>query len=199
MNCLLVIKNGDAMETKNHLQLAQKIAHEKNLGKYGKYFVLGNIMPDINLFTYFRGHKYSDSIDYVRQKANELINEKSWDSHSYYNLGIILHYIADYFTYPHNHTFKGTLAEHCEYEKRLRTPFLTSLKTSYTQIKKERKLTLNVKQLFQHIELHHKEYIATTPSISKDCSYILYITEYVMDALKALHEQKQLSMVVMDV
>lgn len=38
----------------------------------------------------------------------------------YRNLGQITHYVADYFTFPHNSIYPGTLSEHCSYEERLK-------------------------------------------------------------------------------
>lgn len=111
------------METKNHWHLAEFICSEQNFRKYKKEFILGNIMPDINLFTYLRGHTYKDSIDMIYSNTKSLIENKIWNNKSFYQLGIILHYVADYFTFPHNANFTGTLKEHCAYERKLRTHF----------------------------------------------------------------------------
>lgn len=111
------------METKNHWHLAEFICSEQNFEKYKKQFMLGNIMPDINLFTYLQGHTYKESIGMVRANAKSLIQKKKWNGSSFYHLGVILHYVADYFTFPHNITFSGTLKEHCAYEKKLCTHF----------------------------------------------------------------------------
>lgn len=107
------------METKNHWHLAEYICLERNFEKYRKEFILGNIMPDINLFTYLRGHTYKASIDMLYNNTKSLIDNKVWNRKSFYNLGIILHYVADYFTFPHNANFTGTLKEHCAYERKL--------------------------------------------------------------------------------
>ncbi|MCI8410601.1 MAG: zinc dependent phospholipase C family protein [Lachnospiraceae bacterium] len=116
------------METKNHWHLAKFICSERNFEKYQKEFLLGNIMPDINLFTYLQGHTYKDSIDMIYANTKSLIEKKIWNSISFYQLGIILHYVADYFTFPHNANFTGTLKEHCAYERKLRTHFCYFLK-----------------------------------------------------------------------
>ena len=36
------------------------------------------------------------------------------------DLGQIFHYIADYFTFPHNSNYSGSLKDHCIYEKYLK-------------------------------------------------------------------------------
>ena len=42
-------------------------------------------------------------------------------------LGEVMHYMADYFTFPHNRNFTGNLYEHNKYEKHLKN----HLKTIY--------------------------------------------------------------------
>lgn len=124
------------METKNHWHLAEYICLERNFEKYRKEFILGNIMPDINLFTYLRGHTYKASIDMLYNNTKSLIENKIWNSKSFYNLGIILHYVADYFTFPHNANFTGTLKEHCAYERKLCTHFCYFLQNENQKYKK---------------------------------------------------------------
>lgn len=176
----------DLMETKNHLQLALDIASEKKLGKYSKYLVLGSIMPDINLFTYVRGHKYKESIKFIEQKTKELTEKPVWNRKSYYDLGIILHYLADYFTFPHNPNFHGSLAEHCDYEKKLRYRFTSFLKSRRKRKEQDADTANNVMQMFRYLDEKHQEYIATTPSVETDCNYILFITNYVIETLNNL-------------
>lgn len=117
------------METKNHWHLAEFICSERSFKKYKKQFMLGNIMPDINLFTYLQGHTYRESISMLYTSTKSLVEKKFWNSTSSYHLGVILHYVADYFTFPHNVTFTGTLKEHCTYERRLHTHFLQFLQS----------------------------------------------------------------------
>ena len=35
-------------------------------------------------------------------------------------VGEVVHYIADYFTFPHNEIYPGNLKDHCMYEKELK-------------------------------------------------------------------------------
>ena len=35
-------------------------------------------------------------------------------------LGVIIHYIADYFTFPHNDHYPGNVKDHCYYERDLK-------------------------------------------------------------------------------
>lgn len=60
------------------------------------------------------------------QRSNRLQNQMEvleakgrGGSFSYLKLGWILHYVEDYFTYPHNTIFEGTIPEHYAYEKKM--------------------------------------------------------------------------------
>ena len=45
------------------------------------------------------------------------------------NLGEITHYVADYFTFPHNKIYPGGFKEHCAYEEHLKHELRAFLKT----------------------------------------------------------------------
>lgn len=174
------------METKNHWHLAEYICSERNFEKYRKEFILGNIMPDINLFTYLRGHTYKDSIDMIYNSTESLIENKAWNNKSFYQLGIILHYVADYFTFPHNANFTGTLKEHRTYEKELRTHFCYFL-----QNKNQNFLfhIHSITDLFTFLEEKHHEYLSTMPSFQTDCQYIFSVTNIMSYFIPKLHEE----------
>ncbi len=109
------------METKDHLTLARLITFSnKNFNKTYKTaaFETGCISPDINFLTYIKGHTYKGTISYVKGTISKLQNKLKTVS-DYYELGRIIHFIADYFTFPHSPNFTGTLKQHVEYERKL--------------------------------------------------------------------------------
>ena len=60
-----------------------------------------------------------DKIYLTLQKMEALEAKGRGGSFSYLKLGWILHYVEDYFTYPHNTIFEGTIPEHYAYEKKM--------------------------------------------------------------------------------
>lgn len=109
------------METKDHLALARLITFSnRNFNKAykAKAFETGCISPDINFLTYIKGHTYKGTISYVKSTVSKLQNKLKTVS-DYYELGRIIHFIADYFTFPHSPDFTGTLKQHVEYESKL--------------------------------------------------------------------------------
>lgn len=106
------------METKDHLALARLIVFSnKNFSKSYRSaaFETGCISPDINFLTYIKGHTYKGTISYVKKTLSELQNKLKTVS-EYYELGRVVHFIADYFTFPHSPDFAGNLKQHVEYE-----------------------------------------------------------------------------------
>jgi len=108
-----------------HLGIAaaiQKYAEEKlsvKLDTVGFYY--GNIKPDICPRLTKVLHVKEHSFDFAKQEIKRLMELKP-DSPVRYTrqfseeIGIILHYIADYFSYPHSKHFKGSLFSHYVHE-----------------------------------------------------------------------------------
>lgn len=108
------------METKDHFHLAKLITSQKDFIKSAERtaFEYGCISPDINPFSYIKGHKYHTTIADVK-RAIEKLHGQLKTPVDYFRLGSAVHYIGDYFTFPHTPFFKGTLSEHLGYEKKL--------------------------------------------------------------------------------
>lgn len=182
------------METKNHWHLAEYISLERGFEKYKKEFILGSIMPDINLFSYLRGHTYKESIAMIHSNGKSLVEKKNWNGTSFYHLGVILHYIADYFTFPHNTTFTGSLKDHCTYEKRLHTYFFQFLQSnnvgsSLMPLQKSFFPIHSITDLFTLLEEKHHEYLSMMPSFQTDCQYIFSLTNIVAYFIPKLHKE----------
>lgn len=119
------------MRTEDHRRLSVYMA-ERGGVKISRFlklvFVFGSIEPDFNLFTYLRGcmrdrkprgHNYENIQRCMVRLATRLERGLMGSVRYYYNLGRLIHYVADSFTYPHNSSFTGNLREHCEYERQL--------------------------------------------------------------------------------
>lgn len=100
-----------------------------NLDKYS--FTWGNIKPDLFKSYIKDKHYMTESIDSVSNKILELshlnpsniLSEKNFGKFSLH-MGIICHYICDFFCLPHFKRwkyFEGETIEHFLYEKRLNT------------------------------------------------------------------------------
>ena len=98
-----------------------------------------------------------------------------------------MHYIADYFTFPHNRTFDGTLRQHNSYEKHLKNElkaFVLAGKADAYAEKGIRFETLN--QLLQYIKEHHRRYLNCKRNIDDDIRYIISVCYQVFQGLSQL-------------
>lgn len=168
------------MQTRDHKMLAELLVSEtgKELPDiYIKAFILGNIEPDKNLFTYlhglsggvkFHGHNYENILPVIERLFGTLHSKRHWGIREYYHFGKLLHYVVDAFTFPHNRIFKGNLWEHCRYERQLHERFIYMLQKPQKQLiwKGKRGNCLDcIKNL-------HEEYLRQAGNCEIDCRYI---------------------------
>ena len=84
-----------------------------------KMFLLGNLFPDLIYSFLWRRHEYQHSREYVQKKLNKLKN-KHWLFS--FHMGVLSHYICDYFCYPHSTSYDKGLVQHILYEIRQKVP-----------------------------------------------------------------------------
>ena len=84
-----------------------------------KWFLLGNLFPDLIQSYIWRRHDYQHSREYIRKKLTILKKRPRLFS---FHLGILTHYICDYFCYPHCNYYDKGLVQHILYEIRQKAP-----------------------------------------------------------------------------
>ena len=105
-----------------HHKIGKTLAGElKELGFHihEGLFLLGNLFPDLVYSFLWRRHEYQYTREYVRRKMRVLKN-KPWLFS--FHLGILAHYICDYFCYPHSNCYEKGLIQHILYEIRQKVP-----------------------------------------------------------------------------
>ncbi len=115
------------MRKKSHISLARDIvrnSEDEGLRKHKWAFYLGSILPDIKPSFLYKKHEIDGTFEQVKKEVRELSDSHGkYREHAtkyYRDLGQITHYIADYFTFPHNRTYPGNLKDHCSYEEVLK-------------------------------------------------------------------------------
>ena len=81
--------------------------------------LVGSVLPDILVHTYLMGHTWKASGAMILNKLEKLEQSDSLNIWTVLRLGMILHYIEDFFTMSHSRFFQGNLLEHIGYEMRL--------------------------------------------------------------------------------
>ncbi len=110
------------MDKKSHIKIAS-VTFSSLFPFYGtlkRYaYIYGSVEPDLNVFTYLRGHGEKRVRAYILEELNRLSRKQYWSILDFYKAGRISHYIVDSFTLPHTRMFKGNIKEHIAWEKTL--------------------------------------------------------------------------------
>ena len=182
------------MRKKSHILLARYLADQMpantSLQSHRKAFCLGNILPDIQPSFITKRHEYFGTFDEVQEKIILLVETGAEDLNDrvfWRRIGEVMHYIADYFTFPHNRTFDGTLRQHNSYEKNLKNELKAFVKSGKADVYAEKKLKFeNLGELDDFIKDHHSEYLGRKRNIDEDIHYILSVCYQVFQGLVPL-------------
>lgn len=187
-------QEANRVRKKSHISVAKYIVNNINtqeLDDHKKAFYLGSILPDCKPSFLTKKHEFTGTFEQVREDIRNLTvdcdimgrNERVY----WRRLGEVIHYMADYFTFPHNHTYEGNLKDHCIYEKHLKKYLKSYIKSGEAiRQQKEMKSFKNVDGLFSYIEASHKEYLKFKRSVEEDVKYIILLCQQVVVAIVQL-------------
>ena len=190
------------MRKKSHISLAKHIVDISdlpNLSKHKKAFYVGSVLPDCKPSFITKRHEINETFDLVEKGIRKLTQEysspKELSTMYFEKLGEVVHYIADYFTFPHNKEYPGNMAEHCIYEGELKhklRAYIRGLDETRLEAWKK-KLQLedmerfhSVGDICEFLREEHRRYIRRGHhSVEEDCKYIVGICSKV--AMAILH------------
>ncbi|MDE6313347.1 MAG: zinc dependent phospholipase C family protein [Lachnospiraceae bacterium] len=186
------------MRKKSHISLARYLVGTMKLNsleKHKKAFYLGSILPDCKPSFLTKRHEIQGTFEDVRQYVMNLTtsyNVLHHNARAYYrNLGQVIHYIADYFTFPHNEIYTGSIKDHCVYEKKLKFALNEYIKSGEAQ--KNQKKAQEFKSpeaLLDYVQKVHTEYLKIKKEVEADCRYIVEVCHTVVEAIIHLANQK---------
>ena len=189
------------MRKKSHISLAMHIVDSldiKELDKHRKAFYIGSILPDCKPSFLTTKHEFYGTISMLHEKIHEMTmeyNSNKFNERSFImDLGQVLHYIADYFTFPHNMTYDGTLRDHCIYEKELKHSLRAYIKNGEAQKAYAPAKGIDTPEaLFHFIDKAHQDYLKLKRSVEEDCMYIVRVCHQVAEAILALFLKEKYS------
>ena len=184
------------MRKKSHIGLARFLTDYKHqeflVHRY--FFYAGSILPDCRPSFITTRHNIESTLPLIQEYMERVRLHRIRTMNAYLNrrdcitLGPILHYIADYFTYPHNSIYPGSLKDHCDYEQflklRLREYFQSgeAFRVKFTPLESR----MSTGDIIHFIEQKHKEYLnLPSHNIESDCQYIIAVNQSVLSALSA--------------
>lgn len=179
------------MRKKSHISLAKYILESKGmeeLNKCKKSFYVGSILPDCVPSFLTRKHNIEETLDLLKMEISNVTDKydatKGIDTYFCRHLGMIIHYVADYFTFPHNSIYPGTMMEHCYYEKELKIAFRKYVKSEQAKRNRLLESAYNTpEEIVNFVKHMHDEYLKTIKRISVDCHYIVELCFRVVDAI----------------
>ena len=133
----------------------------------------------------------------LEKKINKVIDEydknKGMTIGLSKDLGVITHYIADYFTFPHNIEYPGTMTEHIHYEAQLKVDFrefVRKMKETHAHFQEVNMRSAD--EICAFIKKCHTEYLHAVKSVENDCRYILQICAQVVGSILHLLQQNSM-------
>ena len=192
----------EKLRKKSHILLGRYLADQMSevysLQQHRKAFCLGNIMPDLKPSFLTTRHEFFGTFDHLQNKMRALVekNPEEENARVYWRrFGEVMHYMADYFTFPHNKTYKGNLAAHNSYEaelkNRLRECILSGAADSQLE---EAKQFESFEELVEYIRERHAYYLESPRCIADDIRFILRVCYQVVQGIFQLCVRKQFHM-----
>lgn len=160
------------MLIQSHLYVANKMAKKLNVEINTPYFLLGNIIPDFLPQHKKKEHIFKSSLPYVLYEINsiKLATDKNLRS---YKLGIVCHYLADFFCKAHNcEAMQTGLWEHFKYESLLHSVLIS---TNF-----EIPLKNDIYNVKTFLKKKHEKYLLEEPSVVVDIGYSLEVCQNII-------------------
>ena len=188
------------MRKKSHILLARYIAkntEDEELKKHRLSFYIGSILPDCKPSFVYKKHEINGTFPDVKKMVNQLIFGKQQGKLTrkrryYMNLGQVTHYVADYFTYPHNEVFDGNIKDHCIYEKNLKEALKSYIDSEQIYINKSLIDSFRKPEdICRLIKNLHAQYVSGRSTVNNDCIYIVAMCHIIVGGiLKLLIENR---------
>lgn len=173
------------LRKKSHILLASYLADQlidsDSLQLHRKAFCLGNILPDCKPSFLTTRHEFFGTFGSIQERIQFLVlngAEVFSESALWRKIGEVMHYIADYFTFPHNKTFTGGFRDHNQYEKELKNRLKQYIKSgdAYLDAVEEPMIRFrNLGELIGFVQARHACYLQRERTISEDIQYILSV------------------------
>ncbi len=180
------------MRKKSHIALSRYLVREsrdKDLQKHKYAFYLGSILPDIKPSFIYKRHEITETFPELQEKIRRLSSsakdESKQSCRKYYrHLGEVSHYLADYFTFPHNHKFSGGFREHCSYEEELKRQLRCYIQSGKAASRKKKYIVFpKPEDLFDFVEKSHRDYITQENCVYDDVRHIIPINSQVIKSI----------------
>lgn len=176
------------MRKKSHVSLSIYLINNLDstlLEDHKKAFIVGSILPDCKPSFVTTKHNMEETFDMVQAFISKLTEDSSdykRISTAYCRkLGEVTHYLADYFTFPHNTVFKGNIRAHCMYEKELKFALRAYIQSGEVYVNKRIAGSFETAdELCEFVRDLHTQYLKSKKTVESDCRYIVALCHIVV-------------------
>lgn len=192
------------MRKKSHILLARYLADQmpdaESLQSHRKAFCFGSILPDIRPSFITKRHEFFGTFDEIQGKMQKLVYNGIEESNQrvyWCRLGEVIHYMADYFTFPHNLIYTGSFSDHNYYEKVLKKKLKSCILNGDAQKYLEPAVQFtSFSTLVDYIRRIHENYLKESRSVDKDVQFILNMCYQVIQGLIQLCSDNRFAVAV---
>lgn len=168
-----------------HINLGSFLLESEEVHAKRKCFLFGNILPDcLPTFIYVK-HNIDNTLDKVEKLLFDLSRLSTETYLFWIKLGCLMHYIADYFTFPHTRLFHEGFWKHNSYEKELKDKFkedLQKMKEFHNNLK-----NVNITTVIQYIKeqqlLYFSEKEKRLSDVEIDIQYIFRVCDTIFTSI----------------
>ena len=149
-----------------------------------KAFMKGKLMNKYGHVTVTKRHTWDSSYNKISRRLQRLERHGRMNCFSFLSLGYALHYIEDYFTFPHNSWYPEPMSEHVLYEIK----FMNYIRENKNDINKplisNNGRGVSADRMLDYLVTNHKQYAANEQGFDNDYSFITsvgyaFVTNYV--------------------
>jgi hypothetical protein len=188
------------MRKKSHISLAQYIVDtldDEGLKKHKFSFYLGSILPDIKPSFIYKRHEMTATFPAIQKHIRRLSEgqkvQRKKGRKYYMDLGQISHYLADYFTFPHNKTYTGGFKEHCSYEEKLKKELKTFIRSGAAERQSWKEEHFhNAEALCSYIQKMHDDYVAQKHNVEDDIQHIVSVNRNALQGMMQVLAEKKM-------
>jgi hypothetical protein len=188
------------MRKKSHISLANHMLEDfrdEALIAHSRMFQFGSLLPDLVPSFVTKRHSMDTTFDILEKKLHKVVEgydgEEVLSMAQCKDLGVITHYIADYFTLPHNKKFTGSIKDHVSYEEVLKHAMRHYVSQEYIANQPLIRTSMtSVDDICEFIKNCHMEYIMMAMAGQEiDCRHSVEVCRQVLEAvIELLHEQQ---------
>lgn len=187
------------MRKKSHISLARYIVDSldnEELKRHKLSFYIGSILPDIKPSFVYKRHEINGTFPSIKRHIERLSEgKKAVDKKGrkyYMDLGQISHYLADYFTFPHNDIYNGGFKEHCSYEEKLKKD-LRSYIASGDAAKQnlDQEPFISAESVCEFIQSAHDDYLERKHNVEDDIRHIIEVNHKALEGMIELLAERR--------